>query len=389
MSPIALWMALALGVDAGYEPVADGHLEYIVQIEPQLLEALASGSDITSEVPRGLDIRHFRLTVGNAVLPHLLPTGEQGPTTGREADAFEAPGRGDEPIGVTTPQVKAKYELVSDTVGQYVIEINPQSVGDLNRWDLTDDIPSEMRVTRFVVSTRPGSADSDAPNELAAASIPTTAPAALAAAAAGTAAATVDDDPSSWKDEPPPTTTPFAPAPLMKVEPQQGPGVAPAIPDDPVNGSFAPPPADEPTALQPRGAPGTIQQPQAGSQDGVFHGRFPVPEAGSVPATGQPSRIQSDPSSEPLDRSATQGRMENGMSERKLERSNRSSKNDEREESKDAEAPKPWLPLTVALLTLFASLGGNVFLGWVAWDSYTRRSPGSGKFVGGKASMSS
>jgi len=30
---------------------------------------------------------------------------------------------------------------------------------------------------------------------------------------------------------------------------------------------------------------------------------------------------------------------------------------------------KPWLPLTFALLGLFASIGANVFLGWVVWDS--------------------
>lgn len=30
---------------------------------------------------------------------------------------------------------------------------------------------------------------------------------------------------------------------------------------------------------------------------------------------------------------------------------------------------EPWMPLTASLLALFASLGANVFLGWVAWDS--------------------
>jgi hypothetical protein len=29
---------------------------------------------------------------------------------------------------------------------------------------------------------------------------------------------------------------------------------------------------------------------------------------------------------------------------------------------------KPWLPLWLTLLGLFASLGANVFLGWIAWD---------------------
>jgi hypothetical protein len=32
----------------------------------------------------------------------------------------------------------------------------------------------------------------------------------------------------------------------------------------------------------------------------------------------------------------------------------------------------PWLPLTFTLLGLFASLGANIYLGWIAWDSRQR-----------------
>jgi hypothetical protein len=32
------------------------------------------------------------------------------------------------------------------------------------------------------------------------------------------------------------------------------------------------------------------------------------------------------------------------------------------------EPPPPWLPLTFTLLGLFASVGANVYLGWIAWD---------------------
>lgn len=37
--------------------------------------------------------------------------------------------------------------------------------------------------------------------------------------------------------------------------------------------------------------------------------------------------------------------------------------------SENVEPEKPWLPLTLSLLGLFASVGLNLFLGWVAWDS--------------------
>lgn len=32
------------------------------------------------------------------------------------------------------------------------------------------------------------------------------------------------------------------------------------------------------------------------------------------------------------------------------------------------QAAKPWLPLTFTLFGLFASLGANVYLGWIAWE---------------------
>lgn len=36
------------------------------------------------------------------------------------------------------------------------------------------------------------------------------------------------------------------------------------------------------------------------------------------------------------------------------------------------EASRPWMPLTLSLLALFASLGGNVYLGWITWDTRGR-----------------
>jgi len=36
------------------------------------------------------------------------------------------------------------------------------------------------------------------------------------------------------------------------------------------------------------------------------------------------------------------------------------------------EPAKPWFPLTVTMLLLFGSLGGNAYLGWLAKDFYNR-----------------
>ena len=97
MTPLVFWLALACGVDAGYEPAPDGHLEYIIQIEPELVGKLASGHDMISEVPRGLDIRHYRVTIGTALLPKNAAARSGGADggTGHAADQFEVPGRSD------------------------------------------------------------------------------------------------------------------------------------------------------------------------------------------------------------------------------------------------------------------------------------------------------
>ena len=37
-----------------------------------------------------------------------------------------------------------------------------------------------------------------------------------------------------------------------------------------------------------------------------------------------------------------------------------------------SDAPKPWLPMLLALVALCVSLGANVYLGWLAWQERTR-----------------
>ncbi len=60
-----------VGVDFGWQPVAGGGVEYIIQIEPQMLERLRAGEDVFSDLPpRAGNIRGYRITVGTSVLPH-------------------------------------------------------------------------------------------------------------------------------------------------------------------------------------------------------------------------------------------------------------------------------------------------------------------------------
>lgn len=71
MNCIALLLAASsLGVDFGWQPTADGELEYIIQIEPALLDAMRNGEQIVSEIhPDAAGVRRFRILVGRQQLP--------------------------------------------------------------------------------------------------------------------------------------------------------------------------------------------------------------------------------------------------------------------------------------------------------------------------------
>ena len=63
--------AAALGVDYGWQPIAGGGIEYVIQIEPQMLESLKQGEGVSSALPPGAkDIRRYRIMVGDGRLPH-------------------------------------------------------------------------------------------------------------------------------------------------------------------------------------------------------------------------------------------------------------------------------------------------------------------------------
>ncbi len=76
----AIVLAAALyGVDVGWQRTDDGDLEYIIQIEPQLIEAMRDGEAITSEIlPELRGVRRYRIVVGNDELPRTeLPAVEE------------------------------------------------------------------------------------------------------------------------------------------------------------------------------------------------------------------------------------------------------------------------------------------------------------------------
>jgi hypothetical protein len=95
MTPfILLFAAAAVGVEAGWEPLAEGGHEYTIQIEPSLLGRLQSGNDLQSEIPPQVNVKRFRITIGTGALARIDgPPGPPPPAPANDAtdNAIAAP----------------------------------------------------------------------------------------------------------------------------------------------------------------------------------------------------------------------------------------------------------------------------------------------------------
>ena len=87
--------AVLLGVKFGSQPLPDGGMEYIIQLEPLAVESLKSGADIRSDIPLAMrDVRSFRITVTDGATPTtnrpfaagaVLPASQTNSATSRGA----------------------------------------------------------------------------------------------------------------------------------------------------------------------------------------------------------------------------------------------------------------------------------------------------------------
>ena len=94
--------ACTIGVETGWQPIEQDQLEYIIRIEPQLIEAMRDGESVVSEIPSQLrGVRRYRIVVGDAdtgggPLPriYLTPMASEPPDKDPEADGQRS-NRGD------------------------------------------------------------------------------------------------------------------------------------------------------------------------------------------------------------------------------------------------------------------------------------------------------
>ena len=75
MHTFMLCVATAVvGIEVGWQRLPEGGMQYIIQLEPQTLDALRAGETIESDIPPGAgEIRSYRLIVGKKALPRETP----------------------------------------------------------------------------------------------------------------------------------------------------------------------------------------------------------------------------------------------------------------------------------------------------------------------------
>jgi hypothetical protein len=259
MTPVViLTVVAALGIEVGWEPLAEGGHEYTIQIEPQLLDLLRQGKEIVSEVPPQLHITRYRVTVGTQKLAQV--DGDPQPTRAASQPANH------------TPQ-NADLRHTDSRQAQAAPEAPPWRAEPAGAEHVQHD-PAENPFTHAATDSPPVEHAADNHSK--------------------------------------------APA-FSGLEPAEGPVDEQAAAE--------PPPADHPPAKHRASQPGMLAPISTGSKE--------IEPA----AHHEKERVDTEKPSLPAVHHA------------------------------QAEPARPWIPLMIALVLLFCSLGANAYLGWVAAEA--------------------
>lgn len=131
MNGVALLVTAAvLGVDYGWQPTADGQLEYIIQVEPVTLIALRGGQELVSQIdPYVRHVRRFRLRVGTELVPRRGTPPRQPPAPAAAA----AP----------PPGVSFGWQPIDSQQLEFIIQISPERLAAMrNGEDLAGEMPA-------------------------------------------------------------------------------------------------------------------------------------------------------------------------------------------------------------------------------------------------------
>ncbi len=390
MNGIAVLVSLAaIGVDYGWQPSADGQLEYIVQIEPALLQDMKNGQEIVSEIlPEARNVRRFRIRVGSGPVPRisLLQNGTtprslvtpNGASPGSGASGHggtsvmpppnnwgassRSPAHG--ASGAAGGQITLPPPPLLGSDGKASVLVQPGNNPAFSTSAAGNPAPGNPALGNSVVP--PGSSGhthTSAPGGSGSRSVLPPPPAGHS------------HDPSSFT----PSTTPksgalnLAPPPgvssgggwpstnttLPRNSPTSNitlpppPGTAPASPP---SGIGAPLPSNIP-AVRPVPPPSINSGTPAPIRFGQTEIKPPATESATTHDTTHSVATQSPAGTRPVETDLLAAGDKPTLSKK---------------EATELAPAKPWLPLVLTSLALFASLAANAYLGWVALGIYRR-----------------
>lgn len=416
MNAIAILITTAaLGVDYGWHRGPDGEWEYIIQIEPGLVDTLSRGQALVSQLPPELrGVRRFRIQIGQgevprdqlpaggllaanagALAPGSMAPGSMAPGSlasgGFGASNFGGPGLGSGPgsgwHSANQPPEPGAYAFRNfDWLRTEPIRVDPLEnsyLADLRNQGFEIG-PSPSYPPNFPTILAGGQAGALTSNFPAAGGLPRTAPGSFASQPGGG----------------------FGPEPSTFDLQRQG-AAFPAPPAAP--GRFSLPqggaPWNEPATPGGLGRPGDFDLPERPrldvdaareeeaarrlrlnddrlGNDRTLAGRGFQASLPNANAPGNRSRAPSvslslpDRGKLPGDDRSLDGDQtaESSSSRKSTERAHAEITRNAASRSTAAQTAteKMWWPLTTTVLLLFGSLGGNVYLGWLAMDFYRR-----------------
>lgn len=152
MNGFTLLVATAvMGVDYGWEPDANGELEYIIQIEPMTLIALREGHDIVSQLdPYVRNARRFRIQVGIDAVP-------------RRGSPPREPAEAASPS--PSPGVDYGWKPVDQGQIEFVVQVSPDRLEKLHGGEvISDKMPAGLgEIVRLRIQSKTDATSSEEP----------------------------------------------------------------------------------------------------------------------------------------------------------------------------------------------------------------------------------
>ncbi len=348
----------ALGIEVGWEPLPGGGHEYTIQIEPQLLDVLEKGEDeIYSDVPAGIDVRRYRIVVGVGKLRR-----EAGPLVPEAAPAAGAHSPADNEPTARSPMAQPPVDR-----GTVVNQQVPPSAAPAVEVPPAAANPAESHVAAGHDPFGTPPSDDRGLGEIPPAT-----------------GQHHDGQPTVAGNDPYESSgVSGEPAEKPAVDPDFPQHQMPELPSASESPATEPPPAGHPATDKPPAV-----DPWAKRQDAPSPSDAQTPPLANVDRKDAPTAEQ-PPGKLPAD-SAVAGHIKQTTFGDAKVSSSEAEPRDAAKPALDGEPPgkgptEAWLPLFIAIVLLACSLGGNVYLGWVAVDARARYRNVVAKFRGAAA----